>query len=120
MQGDRSHVPVTSLSFNQQGDLLLAGYGDGRVIVWDAHKAVIARVISGEHTAPVVHAFFLGQDPQNTRLFRAITSDRKGLVFMHTISESVVPLLSRFSCKSQVQGYLQLLAIGLSEFWPRK
>ncbi|XP_028795790.1 vacuolar protein sorting-associated protein 8 homolog isoform X2 [Neltuma alba] len=99
MQGDRSHVPVTSMSFNQQGDLLLAGYGDGRVIVWDVHKAVVAKVISGEHTAPVVHAFFLGQDPQNTRQFKAITGDSKGLVLLHSIS--LVPLLNRFSSKSQ-------------------
>ncbi|XP_054783316.1 uncharacterized protein LOC129290548 isoform X2 [Prosopis cineraria] len=99
MQGDRSYVPVTSMSFNQQGDLLLAGYGDGRVIVWDVHKAVVAKVISGEHAAPVVHALFLGQDPQNTRQFKAVTGDSKGLVLLHSIS--VVPLLNRFSSKSQ-------------------
>ncbi|KAI9093990.1 hypothetical protein K1719_026988 [Acacia pycnantha] len=99
MQGDRSHVPVTSMSFNQQGDLLLAGYGDGRVTVWDVHKAVVAKVISGEHTAPVVHALFLGQDPQNTSKFKAITGDSKGLVRLQNIS--VFALLNRFSSKSQ-------------------
>ncbi|RYR24196.1 hypothetical protein Ahy_B02g057703 isoform A [Arachis hypogaea] len=99
MQGDRTHAPVTSMSFNQQGDLLLAGYGDGHVTIWDVQKGVVAKVISGEHTSPVVHAFFLGQDPQNTRQFKAVTGDCKGLVLLHSIS--VVPLLNRFTIKTQ-------------------
>ncbi|KAI4355307.1 hypothetical protein L6164_004095 [Bauhinia variegata] len=99
MQGDWLHPPVTSMSFNQQGDLLLAGYGDGHVTIWDVQKAVVAKVISGEHTAPVVHTLFLGQDPQTTRQFKAITGDSKGLVLLH--SSSVVPLLNRFSIKTQ-------------------
>lgn len=100
MQGDRLQVPVTSITFNQQGDLLIAGYGNGHVAFWDLQKAVMAKVISGEHTAPVVHALFLGQDPQNTRQFKAVTGDSKGLVLLHSIS--VVPLLNRFNIKSQV------------------
>lgn len=104
VQGDRSNVPVTSMSFSQQGDLLLAGYGDGHVTVWDVQKAVVAKVISGEHTAPVVHALFLGQDLQNTRQFKAVTGDSKGLVLLHSIS--VVPLLNRFTVKTQVNCYL--------------
>ncbi|TKY64154.1 Vacuolar protein sorting-associated protein 8-like [Spatholobus suberectus] len=99
IQGDRLHAPVTSMSFNQQGDLLLAGYGDGHLTLWDVQKGVVAKVISGEHTAPVVHTLFLGQDPQNTRQFKAVTGDCKGLVLFHIIS--VVPLFSRFSIKTQ-------------------
>ncbi|QCE02488.1 Vacuolar protein sorting-associated protein 8 [Vigna unguiculata] len=99
IQGDRLRAPVTSMSFNQQGDLLLAGYGDGHLILWDVQKGVVAKVISGEHTAPVVHTLFLGQDPQNTRQFKAVTGDCKGLVLLHIIS--VVPLFSRFSIKTQ-------------------
>ncbi|KAK7292879.1 hypothetical protein RJT34_15734 [Clitoria ternatea] len=99
IQGDRLHAPVTSMSFNQQGDLLLAGYGDGHVTLWDIQKGVVAKVISGEHTSPVVHTLFLGQDPQNTRQFKAVTGDCKGLVLLHSIS--VVPLLNRFSIKTQ-------------------
>lgn len=100
VQGDRLRAPVTSMSFNQQGDLLLAGYGDGHLTLWDVQKGVVAKVISGEHTAPVVHTLFLGQDPQNTRQFKAVTGDCKGLVLLHIIS--VVPLFSRFSIKTQV------------------
>ncbi|KAL2575460.1 hypothetical protein GLYMA_16G018400v4 [Glycine max] len=99
IQGDRLHAPVTSMSFNQQGDLLLAGYGDGHLTLWDVQKGVVVKVISGEHTAPVVHTLFLGQDPQNTRQFKAVTGDCKGLVLFHIIS--VVPLFSRFSIKTQ-------------------
>ncbi|XP_057454917.1 uncharacterized protein LOC130746339 isoform X2 [Lotus japonicus] len=99
IQGDRSHAPVTSMSFNQQGDLLLAGYGDGHVTFWDVQKGVVAKVINGEHTTPVVHILFLGQDPQNNRQFKAVTGDCKGLVLLHSIS--VVPLLNRFNIKSQ-------------------
>lgn len=101
LQGDRSYSAVTSICFNQQGDLLLAGYGDGHVTVWDVQRASAAKVITGEHTAPVVHALFLGQDSQVTRQFKAVTGDCKGLVLLHALS--VVPLLNRFSIKTQVR-----------------
>lgn len=99
-QGDRSHAAVTSICFNQQGDLLLAGYADGHVTVWDMQRASVAKLITGEHTAPIVHTLFLGQDPQVTRQFKAVTGDCKGLVLLHNIS--VVPLFSRFTIKTQV------------------
>lgn len=98
-QSDKSTAPVTSLCFNQQGDLLLAGYSDGQVTVWDVLRATAAKVISGEHTSPVVHSLFLGQEAQVTRQFKAVTGDSKGLVLLHTFS--VVPLLNRFSIKTQ-------------------
>ncbi|XP_057981031.1 uncharacterized protein LOC131166457 isoform X2 [Malania oleifera] len=99
LQGDQSHSPVTSLCFNQQGDLLLAGYGDGHITVWDIQRTTAAKVITGEHSAPVVHTLFLGQDSQVTRQFKAVTGDSKGLVLLHAFS--VVPLLNRFSNKTQ-------------------
>ncbi|CAK7348627.1 unnamed protein product [Dovyalis caffra] len=99
LQGDRSQAPVTSMCFNQQGDMLLAGYGDGHITVWDVQRASAAKVITGEHTASVVHAFFLGQDSQVSRQFKAVTGDSKGLVLLHAFS--VVPLLNRFSFKTQ-------------------
>ncbi|XP_010054136.2 vacuolar protein sorting-associated protein 8 homolog [Eucalyptus grandis] len=99
LQGDRSHASVTSMCFNQQGDLLLAGYGDGHITVWDLQRGSAAKIISGEHTAPVVHTLFLGQDSQVTRQFKAVTGDSNGLVLLHTLS--VVPLLNRFSVKTQ-------------------
>ncbi|KAF8379911.1 hypothetical protein HHK36_027376 [Tetracentron sinense] len=98
-QGDKSHAPVTSMCFNQQGDLLLVGYGDGHITVWDVHRAAVAKVITGEHTSPVVHTLFLGQDSHVTRQFKAVTGDSKGLVLLHALS--VVPLLNRFSIKTQ-------------------
>lgn len=101
LQGDRSHASVTSMCFNQQGDLLLAGYGDGHITVWDLQRGSAAKIISGEHTAPVLHTLFLGQDSQVTRQFKAVTGDSNGLVLLHTLS--VVPLLNRFSVKTQVK-----------------
>ena len=91
--GARSQIQVTSMCFNQLGDLLLVGYGDGNLTLWDVQRATAAKVITGEHNAPVVHTLFLGQ-------FKAITGDSRGLVFLHTIS--VVPLLNLFSVKSKV------------------
>ncbi|PPR88490.1 hypothetical protein GOBAR_AA32197 [Gossypium barbadense] len=99
LQGDRSLAPVTSMCFNQPGDLLLAGYGDGHVTVWDVQRASATKVIAGEHNAPVIHTLFLGQDSQVTRQFKAVTGDSKGLVLLHAFS--VVPLLNRFSIKTQ-------------------
>ncbi|KAJ9681025.1 hypothetical protein PVL29_020099 [Vitis rotundifolia] len=99
LQGERSHAPVTSMCFNHQGDLLLAGYGDGHITVWDVQRATAAKVITGEHSAPIIHTLFLGQDSQVTRQFKAVTGDSKGLVLLHAFS--VVPLLNRFSIKTQ-------------------
>ncbi|GAB4861531.1 hypothetical protein Ancab_036722 [Ancistrocladus abbreviatus] len=99
LHGDRSQAPVTSIRFSQQGDLLLAGYGDGHVTLWDVSRASAVKVITGEHAAPVVHAFFLGHDSQVTRQFKAVTGDSKGLVLLHTIS--VVPLLGRYTVETQ-------------------
>ncbi|KAK3004785.1 hypothetical protein RJ639_020124, partial [Escallonia herrerae] len=79
LQGERSHTPVTSMCFNQQGDLLFAGYGDGHYTVWDVQKASIVKVIS-EHKAPVVHMLFMGQDSQGTRQFNVISGDSKGVI----------------------------------------
>ncbi|KAM3247330.1 vacuolar protein sorting-associated protein 8 [Capsicum annuum] len=78
--GDRSHVPVTCLSFNLQGDMLFAGYGDGHYTVWDVQKASVLKVVT-EHKAPVVHLLYLGQDSQVTRqFFTVLSGDTKGVV----------------------------------------
>ncbi|KAA8523376.1 hypothetical protein F0562_009799 [Nyssa sinensis] len=69
LQGDRSFAPVTSMCFNQQGDLLFAGYGDGHITVWDVQKGSTVKVITGLHVAPVVHMLYLGQDSQVNRQF---------------------------------------------------
>ncbi|KFK30664.1 hypothetical protein AALP_AA6G011700 [Arabis alpina] len=98
LQGERSHSPVTSVCFNQLGSLLLAGYGDGHVTVWDVQRASVAKVIT-EHTAPVVYAFFLGRDSQGSRQFKVITSDTKGVVFKHTFSWTM--LLNMYSVNTQ-------------------
>ncbi|KAL8062990.1 hypothetical protein ABFX02_02G181400 [Erythranthe guttata] len=94
LQGDRSHVPVTSMCFNQQGDLLFAGYGDGHYTVWDVQKASALKVIT-EHRAPVVHMLYLGQDTQVTRQFNVVSGDSNGVVKL--IRFSVVPWLNRIS-----------------------
>lgn len=99
-QGEKSHSPVTSMCFNQQGDLLLAGYGDGHLTLWDVPKATAVKTVVGEHTAPVVHTLFLGQDSQVTRQFKAVTGDSKGLVLLHAVS--VVRVLNIFTFKTQV------------------
>ncbi|KAH6791560.1 transducin family protein / WD-40 repeat family protein [Perilla frutescens var. hirtella] len=94
LQGDRSHVPVTSMCFNQQGDILFAGYGDGHYTVWDVLKASALKVIT-EHRAPVVHMLYVGQDTQVTRQFNVVSGDSKGVVKL--IRFSVVPWLNRIS-----------------------
>lgn len=89
-QGEKTQSPVTAMCFNQQGDLLLVGYGDGHMTIWDVQKATAAKVIYGEHTAAVVHACFIRQS-------KAITGDSKGLVLLHTFS--IIPVINRLTVK---------------------
>ncbi|XP_031498965.1 uncharacterized protein LOC116263380 isoform X2 [Nymphaea colorata] len=97
-QGDKSHSPVTSLCFSQQGDLLLVGYGSGNLTVWDVQKGSAVKTIA-EHNAPVIHTLFLGQDSQVTRQYKAVTGDCKGLLLLHAFS--VFPLLNTFSVNTK-------------------
>uniref|UniRef100_A0A0E0CER7 Uncharacterized protein n=1 Tax=Oryza meridionalis TaxID=40149 RepID=A0A0E0CER7_9ORYZ len=89
-QGEKTQSPVTAMCFNQQGDLLLVGYNDGHMTIWDVQKGTAAKVIYGEHTAPVVHACFIRQS-------KAITGDSKGLVLLHTFS--IIPVINRLTIK---------------------
>ncbi|XP_021314780.1 uncharacterized protein LOC8055060 isoform X2 [Sorghum bicolor] len=89
-QGEKTQSPVTAMCFNQQGDLLLVGYGDGHMTIWDVQKSAAAKVIYGEHTAPVVHACFIRQS-------KAITGDSKGVVLLHTFS--IIPVINRLTVK---------------------
>ncbi|CAH9089153.1 unnamed protein product [Cuscuta epithymum] len=89
--GERTHIPVTSLCFNNQGDLLFAGYGDGQYTVWDVQRASAVKAVI-EHKAPVVHLFILGQD---SRQFNVVSGDSKGIVKL--IRFSIVPWINRIS-----------------------
>lgn len=95
LQGDRAYVPVTSMCFNQQGDLLFAGYGDGHCSVWDVQKASLLKVITDQHRAPVVHLLYLGQDAQSTRQFNVVSGDSNGVVKL--LRFSIVPWVNRIS-----------------------
>ncbi|XP_039848297.1 uncharacterized protein LOC120707318 isoform X2 [Panicum virgatum] len=89
-QGEKTQSPVTAMCFNQQGDLLLVGHGDGHMTIWDVQKATAAKVIYGEHMAPVVHVCFIRQS-------KAITGDSKGVVLLHTFS--IIPVINRLTVK---------------------
>ncbi|XP_037445372.1 uncharacterized protein LOC119314796 isoform X2 [Triticum dicoccoides] len=89
-QGEKTQSPVTAMCFNPQGDLLLVGYGDGHMTIWDVQKATAAKVIYGEHTGAVVHVCFIRQS-------KAITGDSKGLVLLHTFS--IIPVINRLTVK---------------------
>ncbi|KAM3193759.1 hypothetical protein ACQJBY_070406 [Aegilops geniculata] len=89
-QGVKTQSPVTAMCFNPQGDLLLVGYGDGHMTIWDVQKATAAKVIYGGHTGAVVHVCFICQS-------KAITGDSKGLVLLHTFS--IIPVINRLTVK---------------------
>ncbi|CAI9090000.1 OLC1v1024674C6 [Oldenlandia corymbosa var. corymbosa] len=92
LQGDRSYAPVTSMCFNQQGEFLFAGYGDGHISVWDVQRASVIRVVT-EHKAPVVHMLYLGQDSQVSKQLNVVSGDSKGVVKL--IRFSFVPLVNK-------------------------
>lgn len=97
---DKVGAAVTSLCFNQQGDLLLVGYANGVLCLWDVSRQSVTKV--AEHTLAIVHTLFLGQDAPAARYFRAISGDCKGKVALHTFSQQMLPLLRRFSVTTQV------------------
>lgn len=94
VQGDRPNVAVTSMCFNQQGELLFAGYEDGLYTVWDVQRGASVKVIN-EHKAPVVHMLYLGQDSQVTRQFNVVSGDSRGVVKL--IKFTVFPWLNKYS-----------------------
>ncbi|CAM6071281.1 unnamed protein product [Sphagnum tenellum] len=96
---DKVGPAVSAICFNQQGDLLLAGYTNGTVSLWDLTRRTVAKTISGEHSAAIVHTLFLGQESGAGRHLRAITGDCRGLVLLHTFT--VVPFVRRFSVTTQ-------------------
>ncbi|XP_075484312.1 uncharacterized protein LOC142524290 [Primulina tabacum] len=100
LQDDRSLVSVTAMCFNQNGDLLFAGYGDGHYTIWDVQKASALKVVM-EHRAPVVHLLYLGPDSQVTRQFHVVSGDSKGVVKL--IRFSVVPWVNVISYTKSVK-----------------
>lgn len=99
---DRVPAAVSSICFNQQGDLLLVGYANGTLCLWDVTRGSLAKSVVGEHNVAIVHTLFLGQDAPAARHLKAISGDCKGLVLLHTFSQQLVPLLRRFSVTTQV------------------
>ncbi|KAF3667529.1 putative pyruvate dehydrogenase E1 component subunit alpha-3, chloroplastic-like isoform X1 [Capsicum annuum] len=109
--GDRPHVLVTCLSFNQQGDMLFARYGDGHYTVWDVQKASVLKVVT-EHKAPVVHLLYLGQDSQVTRqYFTVLSGDTKGVVNLDRVQ---VAKLVKSELKVCWKWTTDSLAVGLA------
>lgn len=108
LQGDRSYAPVTSMCFNQQGDFLFAGYGDGHMSVWDVQRASAMKVIT-EHKAPVVHMLYMGQDSQVSKQLNVISGDIRGVVKL--IRFFLFPLVNKISyyktavCNFQAQPF---------------
>jgi hypothetical protein len=94
VHGERPISSVTSMCFNQQGELLFAGYEDGHYTIWDVQRVSAVKVIN-EHKAPVIHMLYLGQDSQVTRQFNVVSGDSKGVVKL--IKFSVVPWVNRYT-----------------------
>ncbi|CAM6085101.1 unnamed protein product [Calypogeia fissa] len=88
---------VSSMCFSQQGDLLLVGYSNGHLVLWDVPKANVIKTLEKEHSVAIVHTLFLGQDIPGARNFKAITSDSKGLTLLHTFTVLPVPVLRRYT-----------------------
>ncbi|BBN19147.1 vacuolar protein sorting-associated protein 8 [Marchantia polymorpha subsp. ruderalis] len=97
---EKHQMAVSSMSFNQQGDLLLVGYSKGHIILWDVPKASVGRHIENNNGVPIVHAVFVGQDVTASRTIRAITADSRGQTLLLTFTQ--IPVLRRFSLNTAV------------------
>ncbi|KAL3676096.1 hypothetical protein R1sor_026044 [Riccia sorocarpa] len=97
---EKHQMAASSMSFNQQGDLLLVGYSSGHIILWDVVKATVGKHIERENGPPIVHAVFVGQDAAASRTIRAITADSRGLTLLHSFTQ--IPFVRRFSHNNAV------------------
>ncbi|OAE22359.1 hypothetical protein AXG93_2318s1050 [Marchantia polymorpha subsp. ruderalis] len=97
---EKHQMVVSSLSFNQQGDLLLVGYSKGHIILWDVPKASVGRHIENKNGVPIVHAVFVGQDVTASRTIRAITADSRGQTLLLNFTQ--IPVLRRSSLNTAV------------------
>lgn len=101
--GIETKEPVSSLCFSHQGDLLLVGYANGILRLWDVSRRSMSKVMTTEHSEAIVHTLFLGQDAPGARSLRVISGDCKGRLLLHAFSQQIMPLLRRFSVETQVQ-----------------
>jgi hypothetical protein len=81
--GVGEHGPVSCVEFSPTSKFLVAGYQDGKLIVWDVGKGRPIKVVSDAHSVPVVHVFWIDE--------RTILSgDTAGIVLLLTISNNIV------------------------------
>lgn len=100
--GIETKEPVSSLCFSHQGDLLLVGYANGTLRLWDVSRRSMSKMMSTEHSEAIVHTLFLGQEAPGARNLRVISGDCKGRLLLHAFSQQMVPLIRRFSVETQV------------------
>ncbi|XP_073396316.1 uncharacterized protein [Physcomitrium patens] len=99
--GIETKEPVSSLCFSHQGDLLLVGYANGTLRLWDVSRRSMSKMMSTEHSEAIVHTLFLGQEAPGARNLRVISGDCKGRLLLHAFSQQMVPLIRRFSVETQ-------------------
>jgi WD40 repeat protein len=83
---------ITSVDISHNGDVVIAGYTSGIIVLWDAIKGTVLRNINDSHPSPITSVRFLSD-------LKAVTVDAGGLVNKLTFSRNM--LWSNYSMETE-------------------
>lgn len=109
-EGGANELPnlqsVTSIDLSLHGDYLLAGYGSGSVILWDAIKGTVLKNMGDLHTSPITSVRLTsfpiaksGGSGSDKKDIGAVSVDAGGLVNKIVFSKGI--LWSTYSAESE-------------------
>jgi len=76
---------VTSIDVSGNGEVLIAGYTSGVLVLWDVIKGIMLKTISDVHPSPISTVRFL-----NEKDMKVVTVDSGGLVNMLTFTRNIL------------------------------
>jgi hypothetical protein len=74
---------ITSVDISHNGDVVIAGYTSGIIVLWDAIKGTVLRNINDSHPSPITSVRFLSD-------LKVVTVDAGGLVNKLSFSRNIM------------------------------
>ena len=87
------YTGVSAMDISCDGEHVIAGHTDGRLVLWDLQSKVALRTLDDCHVSPVSAVRFVNRDR-----FKVVSADVKGFVQLTTIPQGA----ASFSVEHQV------------------